>query len=321
MDHAHPPGADIQTRWLAYGELVRLSNVPTVVADVAAGYLLARSAVEPGRWEAGDVARLAMLVVASGALYMAGMVLNDVFDYEVDRRERPERPLPSGRVSREAAAWLGGALLLLGLAGGWFLAAWIGRWRPGLTAVALAACIVAYDGLLKRTPVGPVAMGACRSLNLLLASSAVGRGWAGPEWLVAAAVGIYIAGVTGLARREAERSRPVALVGALGVMVCGISALAALPLWSDRIIALVAREPAPWYALLAMVGAVVVARGATAVRDPRPPVVQRAVAGSIRTLVVLDAAIVLAVGGVAAAVAVLALLVPMTLAGRVFRAT
>ena len=27
------------------------------------------------------------------------MVLNDVFDAEVDARERPERPIPSGRVS------------------------------------------------------------------------------------------------------------------------------------------------------------------------------------------------------------------------------
>ncbi len=48
------------------------------------------------------------------AIYAAGIALNDVFDYEIDLKERPGRPLPSGRVSRRFAAWTGGGLLLLG---------------------------------------------------------------------------------------------------------------------------------------------------------------------------------------------------------------
>ena len=36
--------------------------------------------------------------------YTAGMILNDVLDDDVDRRERPERPLPSGAVSRAGRA-------------------------------------------------------------------------------------------------------------------------------------------------------------------------------------------------------------------------
>ena len=39
-----------------------------------------------------------LLVAASVFLYLAGMVLNDVYDVEIDRRERPDRPLPSGRI-------------------------------------------------------------------------------------------------------------------------------------------------------------------------------------------------------------------------------
>ena len=49
---------------------------------------------------------LLCLLVASGCLYTAGMVLNDVFDYEIDRHERPFRPLPSGRISLGAARGL-----------------------------------------------------------------------------------------------------------------------------------------------------------------------------------------------------------------------
>ena len=43
------------------------------------------------------------------AIYAAGIALNDVFDYAIDLEERPGRPLPSGRVSRRFAAWLGGS--------------------------------------------------------------------------------------------------------------------------------------------------------------------------------------------------------------------
>ena len=40
-------------------------------------------------------------------LYAAGMVLNDAFDAELDARERPERPIPSGRISRSRHGVLG----------------------------------------------------------------------------------------------------------------------------------------------------------------------------------------------------------------------
>ena len=100
-------------------------------------------------------------------LYAAGTALNDVFDLEIDRAERPGRPLPSGRVSaavgrlarRPGAAGRPGA----GLASGSVVS--------GIVAAILAGCILAYDAGLKHTPLGPVFMGACRGLNLLLGMS------------------------------------------------------------------------------------------------------------------------------------------------------
>ena len=67
-------------------------------------------------------------------LYASGTALNDVFDLEVDRAERPGRPLPSGQVSSATAAWLGGLGLLLGPS----LALASGSWTSGLVAVILA---------------------------------------------------------------------------------------------------------------------------------------------------------------------------------------
>ena len=135
------------------------------------------------------------------------MVLNDVFDVEIDRRERPERPIPSGRVSLDAARRLGWRLLVFGRGrrarGRCFSPAISGS---GVVAAILATAILLYDAWLKRTPLGPVAMGACRMLNVLLGMSAVDAPLHAEHWLVAGAIGVYVAGITLFARKESERS-------------------------------------------------------------------------------------------------------------------
>ena len=105
----------------SYLELLRLPNVFTAVADVAMGFFFVQAAwafnsdVQPpallpiGIWSVG------LLVAASASLYLAGMVLNDVFDIELDDEEQPYRPLPSGRISLSAARWLGWNLLSAGV--------------------------------------------------------------------------------------------------------------------------------------------------------------------------------------------------------------
>src|SRR5947208_1792551 len=53
------------------------------------------------------------------------------------------------------------------------------RAAPGILAVLLAGAILLYDGVLKGTWAGPVAMGTCRFLNVLLGLAAVpgALGW------------------------------------------------------------------------------------------------------------------------------------------------
>ena len=79
---------------LAYLRLMRLPNVFTALSNVAMGFAFARDWNRP--FGTSDAILLACLAGASALLYTAGMVLNDVFDYDVDRQERPFRPLPSG---------------------------------------------------------------------------------------------------------------------------------------------------------------------------------------------------------------------------------
>src|SRR5947207_10574783 len=144
------PYTRMRSTLTAYLQLIRLPNVVTAAADSLAGWLLVSgSTAEPGRW--------LPLVAASTVLYASGTALNDVFDLEVDRAERPGRPLPSGRVSTRAAAWLGGLGLVVGPA----LALAGGSTVSAIVAAILAGCILGYDAGLKHTPLGPGVMGAC----------------------------------------------------------------------------------------------------------------------------------------------------------------
>ena len=107
------------------------------------------------------------------------------------------------------------------------------NWRPALVAAALALLIVLYNAWLKRTLLGPVAMGGCRALNVLLGMSVLGEPWRSEHWGVAAGVGVYIAGVTWFARDDARRSDRRQLAAAALVMLAGVGLVGAMP-WLSR---------------------------------------------------------------------------------------
>jgi 4-hydroxybenzoate polyprenyltransferase len=285
-----------------YAQLVRLPNLPTALADICLG-ALATGAL-PSRW-----LPFVLLLAASGSLYCGGMVWNDYFDVEQDRRERPDRPLPSGRVTRREAALLGAGLLSAGvlfaaLAGLSLALVADGASRlPFVLAVELVVCILLYDGWLKRTPAGPLAMGACRALNVLLGVSVVGT-LAAPGPHLAAVVGLYIVGVTWFARTEARSSSRAALRGAAAVMLAAL--VLALPLPATGPVG--ASSPLFPYLLVAL-GFAVGLPVSRAVADPSPANVQAAVKRAIFGLVLLDAVLATAVAG-SAGLLILLLLAP-----------
>lgn len=302
----------------AYMQLLRLPNVFTAMADVAMGFVFVRGAMGLGP---SDYVELVLLAAASCSLYLAGTVLNDCFDYEADKQERPERPLPSGRIARSTATRLGWSLLVCGLILASATAFWIGSSRPVVVPMALVVCIVLYDGPLKRSMLGPMSpaplvMGGCRMLNVLLGMSATRSPWGSENWLVAAAIGVYIAGVTFFARGEARRSDRLRLLVGIVVMMLGITLLAQLPNYIPLTI-----TPSRWRLFMTLMGALIAWQSLRAVINPSPRCVQMAVKQSILSLVMLDAAVVLGVAGPIPAVAVLALLVPTFVLGRWFYST
>lgn len=196
--------------WLA---MARASNLPTVISHALTG--AATSAVDsPFPW--------AQAWAAAGAasfLYAGGAILNDVLDADVDRLERPTRPIPSGRVRRTAAR----IAAVLSLAAGAGVATAFGS-RAALLAVILVVAILLYDTLHRFSAWTVLLLGLCRGLVVVLASSMAGAGPAAMTWCLAAMLGGYAVVLSIVARRETEALTPRALSWACWV-------LAAWPAW------------------------------------------------------------------------------------------
>ncbi len=167
--------------------LGRVSNLPTVWSNCLAGWVLAGG---------GEAGRLALLALAASCLYLGGMYLNDAFDADFDRLRRRERPIPSGQIAAARVWQLGGVWLGLAL----LFSAALGP-APLVLAVVLALVIVLYNAIHKRTPLAIVLPGTCRTLLYLLAALAAG-GPVGTALWCGLALGVYVIGVSALARRE-----------------------------------------------------------------------------------------------------------------------
>jgi 4-hydroxybenzoate polyprenyltransferase len=195
----------------AWLELLRAPNLLTVPGDVLAGWLL----VAGGVWHP----TLLAAVAASLCLYALGLLSNDILDFKTDAKERPARPLPSRRISPPTAVSVA-LLLMIGALG----CAWLAGRAAFDVGVLLFLVIALYNSMLKPAPVvGPLTMGLCRGLNLLLGAAASASVFAGQQlppsglrWALTAALVLltYVALVTALARREVETGR-APLIGAL----------------------------------------------------------------------------------------------------------
>ena len=255
-------------------ELVRAPAALTVPGDAVAG--AAASGWPFGRRTLG-------LTASSVCLYWAGMALNDYADRQLDAVERPERPIPSGRVSPGTALGVATGLT----AGGLGIAAAAGGKRALRVAVPLAATVWAYDFALKATPLGPVAMAATRALDVLL-----GAGGARPALPAALTVGAHTLAVTALSRSEVDGAKPV-------VPAAAMAATAGVRVAAGRVGPLAS----------ALLGTYAVTTGRAqydAVRDPRAQKIRKAVGAGIHGMIPLQAGLIARTGARRSALAVAA---------------
>jgi len=200
------------------GELVRAPAALSVIGDSLAGLAAARAGTPTALR-----GRHVLLPVASACLYLGGMALNDYADQFVDATERPERPIPSGRVTPRGALAVGTALT----AGGIAAAGLAGGRRALAVAVPLAACVWTYDLAAKEHPAGPFFMAACRGLDVLLGAAPGRMRSALPA---AAGLAAHTLGVTVLSRGEVHGTTTWVAGGvAAGTVAGAVAAAAAAP--------------------------------------------------------------------------------------------
>ena len=99
----------------------------------------------PGTWQMkislqNYLSPILLLIISTIGLYGGGVVFNDVFDAELDKIERPERPIPKGIISIKEASFLGIILLIAGI-----IAAALVSVLSGLLALSIAVTALTYD--------------------------------------------------------------------------------------------------------------------------------------------------------------------------------
>jgi 4-hydroxybenzoate polyprenyltransferase len=245
------------------------------------------------------------LLLASALAYAGGMALNDAFDARLDAVERPERPIPSGRLSRPAAFWLAAACLAACLA----LAASAGA-RPFAVAALLVVAIVVYDGLAKPTWAGPATMAACRALNAGLGASVGALDlWSAQP---VAILFLYILVVTIVSRFEVIAA-PVALVrtaAAAFIALLITSAAIAVASWGAR--------GAIGFVFLLLLAAWLGGPLLAAIGEPAPRRIIGVIKAAVLGIILLDAAFTGAARGLLPGILVALLFVPAFILGRRF---
>lgn len=218
---------------LGYARLARPANLPTAAADILAGVAVA-GFFSNGRHS--DILTfipgtdILYLVFASIFLYAGGVILNDVFDYRIDTVERPERPIPSGLISLKSAAIYGGTVLATGI-----ILAFLVHNLSGWVAASLAGTILLYDAVAKKHGFfGPLAMGVCRGLNLILGMSVLGI--LNHSWMGIIPI-IYIFAITLISRGEVhgQNKNHIILAAVLyGTVIIAVLSLAYM--YTDTIV-------------------------------------------------------------------------------------
>lgn len=283
-----------------YLQLTRPANLVTAVADILAGMAIAQftfSSFSP-----------VYLVLSTLGLYGGGVVMNDVFDAKLDSIERPERPIPSGKVPLKSATLLGISLLFFGI-----LMAAVYSVTSGMIAIVVAMLTILYNRIAKHHVFfGPLTMGLCRGGNLILGMSVLPESI--QKWGFIALLPIaYIGAITLISQDEVHGGKKRTLYIAAALYLIVLTAQLTVAQQQGNIL----------FALpFVFLHASLIGRPLwNAIQNPVGPMIGKAVKAGVISLIVMNASWCVAFGLWPLALAVLALLPLSILLAKVFAVT
>lgn len=253
---------------------MRPANVVTAVADILAGIAISGFFLAVG---GVDLYPVLLMCIATIGLYSGGIIFNDVFDADLDRIERPERPIPSGLISQKEAALFGAIFFAIGIAVASFLSS-----TSTLFAIAIVVACLVYNKWAKHHGVlGPLVMGLCRGLNLLLGISIISievSEW----WFLAIVPIIYIASITMISRDEVHGGQKKMLYFAALLYSVVITSILFFAVAEGKIIpTILFIIPFSWMIFTPLI---------RAIRNPIGPNIGKAVKSGVIALILMNAA-------------------------------
>jgi 4-hydroxybenzoate polyprenyltransferase len=276
-----------------YLRLMRPANIVTSVADVLAGVAISGYFYHL-TFTTASFYPVILLCLSTIGLYGGGIVFNDVFDAELDKIERPERAIPSGLVSLKEAALLGTFLLLWGIG---FAFSYSNI--AGAIAIAIVFFALLYNKVSKHYPfVGPLNMGLCRGLNLLLGISIVVPMLQQFYYLAIVPI-LYIFSITMISQGEVHggNKRNLYIGGVLYAIV--IASILYFAISQQQVAAVVFLLPFVWMIYRPLINAI---------NNPIGSNIGKAVKAGVISLILMDAAWAAAFGGMWAAIFIACLL-------------
>ncbi|MDZ7898535.1 MAG: UbiA-like protein EboC [Arcicella sp.] len=284
---------------------MRPANLITAFADILAGMAIAGFHFTTDNFLWGNAI---LLSISTTGLYGGGVVFNDVFDAELDAIERPERAIPSGRVSKQNATILGISLLFIGI-----LTAFMVSLMSGVLAIIISILALFYDRFGKHNNLfGPINMGLCRGVNLLLGISIINES-VGEWWWVGIVPLIYISAITMISRGEVHggKKNHLYFAGFLYILVSIFQGYVAFSLGNIKLTIL--------FILLHIF--LIFKPLIQAIISPIGQNIGKAVKAGVLSLIVMDAAWVAASGNWQVAICVLLLLPISMRIGKYFAVT
>ncbi len=154
------------SQFTAYIKIMRPLNVVIGIIGVLLGaYLTGNLAVDTIFW---------YTIITVVSFTGAANAINDYYDYEIDKINRPERPIPSGTISRNSARIFSYILFLTGL-----ISSALIRFEPFLLAVFSVILLIGYSRWWKRQPIiGNFVVSVMIAVAFFYGASAFGNLWA-----------------------------------------------------------------------------------------------------------------------------------------------
>ena len=294
---------------MGFARLARPANLPTAAADILAGIAITLflENIEVLRFLKENWIDVLSLIFSSIALYAGGVVFNDVFDAELDAIERPERAIPSGLIPKLHAVYFGLFLMVLGIA-----LAFNSNVLAGGISVVLTIAILTYDAYFKQFGfAGPLNMGICRGLNLLLGMSIVS---VISNWFISLVPVVYIFAITLISRGEVHGDNKKHIIWASVLYTIVIASITFVVLeQTDKFLTLIP--------FLILFGFLIFSPLIRAYKVNSPKNIKKAVISGVLSLVVMNACWVAGFSSWYLALAVLLLLPLSILLSKLFAVT